>query len=162
LFVSLHFNDSTTGSGDGVETFYAQQKATFSDGGWTFVGLIQGKPEPVPMDQGASFAEAIQASVVAQLGVTDRGAKPRQLAVVRLTRCPAALVEGGFINNAAEARKLASEEYRERLAAAVSDGVVLYYQGTGNGTSEPRVGREVGVATTAIIGSQLHPHHPRE
>jgi N-acetylmuramoyl-L-alanine amidase len=128
LFVSIHFNDSTTGSGDGVETFYAQQKAAFSDDGWTFAGLIQGKSDPVPMDQGASFAAAIQASIVAELGVTDRGAKPRQLAVVRLTRCPAALVEGGFINNPAEARKLASEEYREKLAAAVSDGVVLYYQ----------------------------------
>jgi N-acetylmuramoyl-L-alanine amidase len=128
LFVSIHFNDSTTGSGDGVETFYAQQKAAFRDDGWTFASLIQGKPEPAPVDQGASFATSIQASIVGELGVTDRGAKPRQLAVVRLTRCPAVLVEGGFINNPAEARKLASPEYREKLATAVCDGVILYYQ----------------------------------
>jgi N-acetylmuramoyl-L-alanine amidase len=126
LFVSIHFNDSTTGSGDGVETFYAEQKAAFSDG-WTFAGLVQGRFEDVPPDQGASFATAIQQSVVTHLGVTDRGAKPRQLAVVRLTRCPAALVEGGFLNNPAEARKLAQPEYRERLAVAVADGIRNYH-----------------------------------
>ena len=66
--------------------------------------------------------------MVEQLGVTDRGAKPRQLAVVRLTRCPAVLVEGGFLNNPAEAKNLAREEYRERLASAVADGVAAYHQ----------------------------------
>ena len=45
---------------------------------------------------------------------------------MRLTRCPAVLVEGGFLNNAAEARKLATPEYREALAQAVADGVVTY------------------------------------
>lgn len=128
LFVSIHFNDNTTASGDGVETFYAQQKAAFSDDGWSLVGLFDGAAEAPPIDQGASFARSVQASMVAQLGVTDRGAKPRQLAVVRLTRCPAVLVEGGFLNNLSEAQKLAQGEYRERLAAAIADGVRSYMQ----------------------------------
>ena len=126
LFVSIHFNDNTTASGDGVETFYAQQKAAFSSDGWTLAGLFDGQAEPPPLDQGASFAQAVQASMVGHLGVTDRGAKPRQLAVVRLTRCPAVLVEGGFLNNPSEARKLAQDEYRERLATAISNGVAAY------------------------------------
>lgn len=126
LFVSIHFNDNTTASGDGVETFYAQQKAAFSDDGWTLAGLFQGHAEAPPLDQGASFAQAVQASMVESLKVTDRGAKPRQLAVVRLTRCPAVLVEGGFLNNPAEARKLARDDYREKLAAAITSGVAAY------------------------------------
>lgn len=128
LFVSIHFNDNTTASGDGVETFYAQQKAAFSDDGWSLVGLFDGATEAPPLDQGAAFARSVQASMVAQLGVTDRGAKPRQLAVVRLTRCPAVLVEGGFLNNPSEARKLGQDEYRERLAVAIADGVRTYMQ----------------------------------
>jgi N-acetylmuramoyl-L-alanine amidase len=111
-----------------VETFYAQQKAAFSTDGWSLAGLFEGEGEAPPLDQGESFARAVQASMVTQLGATDRGAKPRQLAVVRLTRCPAVLVEGGFLNNAAEARKLATPEYRERLASAVADGITAYIQ----------------------------------
>lgn len=130
LFVSVHFNDNTTASGDGVETFYAAQKAAFSDDGWSFAGLFERRPDGPPADQGASFARAIQASMVFQLGVTDRGAKPRQLAVVRLTRCPAALVEGGFLNNPAEARNLARDEYREALAVAIADGINAYWRET--------------------------------
>jgi N-acetylmuramoyl-L-alanine amidase len=126
LFVSIHFNASSTGGGDGVETFYAQQKAAFSGDGWTLARLFNSQAEGPPLDQGAGFAQAVQASMVARLGVTDRGAKPRQLAVVRLTRCPAVLVEGGFLNNPVEARKLATAAYREELAIAVADGVAGY------------------------------------
>jgi N-acetylmuramoyl-L-alanine amidase len=129
LFVSIHFNDNTTASGDGVETFYAGQKAAFSEDGWTLAGMFKSKPELPPEDQGAAFAQAVQASIVARLKVTDRGAKPRQFAVVRLTRCPAVLVEGGFLNNPAEARRLADPGYRTQLAAAIADGVQAYHRG---------------------------------
>jgi N-acetylmuramoyl-L-alanine amidase len=36
------------------------------------------------------------------------------------------LVEGGFLTNLAEARKIASPEYRERLAAAIVAGIQDY------------------------------------
>lgn len=128
LFLSIHFNDNPTAKGDGVETFYAEQKAPFSDDGWSFASMLDGRPQASPVDQGQGFARVVQAAMVAQLGATDRGAKPRQLAVVRLTRCPAILVEGGFLNNPGDARKLAREDYRELLATALAEGVGLYYR----------------------------------
>ncbi len=39
---------------------------------------------------------------------------------------PAALVEGGFLTNKEDISKLASEEYRGQIAAAVADGIVRY------------------------------------
>ncbi len=120
LFVSVHFNDNTTSSGDGVETFYAARKA-----GWLPASTGAESPEAMAC---ATFAQSVQASLVSALGVTDRGAKPRQLAVVRYARCPAVLVEGGFINNPAEARRLALPEYREIIATAIANGVVAYQQ----------------------------------
>jgi N-acetylmuramoyl-L-alanine amidase len=39
---------------------------------------------------------------------------------------PAVLIEGGFITNKDELSKLVSEEYRDQLAAAVTDGVLRY------------------------------------
>ena len=128
LFVSVHFNDNTTASGDGVETFYAGRKAAFSDDGWSLTGMFKSKPEAPPEDHGAAFAQTVQANIVSKLRVTDRGAKPRQFAVVRLTRCPAVLVEGGFLNNPAEARRLCEPAYREQLAAAIAGGVQDYHR----------------------------------
>ena len=128
LFISIHFNDSSTGAGEGVETFYAEQKDAFSDDGWSFAKIFRRRREAPPLDQGASFARSVQMSMVSNLSVADRGAKPRQLSVVRRTRCPAVLVEGGFLNNPADARKIAREDYRDRLAEAIADGTVLYYR----------------------------------
>jgi N-acetylmuramoyl-L-alanine amidase len=36
------------------------------------------------------------------------------------------LIEGGFITNKDELSKLASEDYRDQLAAAVADGILRY------------------------------------
>ena len=125
LFVSIHFNDSTTGSGDGVETFYASEKVVASSGGW-----FSKKVEPPPADNGAGFAQVVQSAIVSRLGVTDRGTKSRSFAVVRHTRCPAILVEGGFVNNPAESHKLREPAYREKLAGAIADGIAMYFQKT--------------------------------
>ena len=68
----------------------------------------------------------IQASLVLRLDAINRGIKSRELDVVRHTRCPAVLVEGGFINNALEARLISIGEYRQRIASAVAEGIMSY------------------------------------
>jgi N-acetylmuramoyl-L-alanine amidase len=130
LFVSIHFNDNTTASGDGIETFYAAQKAAW-----------------IPAALGGeecgccAFAQCVQTAVVAGLGATDRGARPRQLAVVRYARCPAVLVEGGFINNPWEARKVGQPEYREKLAASIAEGIAAFQ------FRREQAGRDARIAT---------------
>jgi N-acetylmuramoyl-L-alanine amidase len=126
LFVSIHFNDNATASGDGVETFYASAKTTSSDAGWSLAGWFTERPEPSPMDNGLGLARAVQNAVIAGVGAVDRGVKQANFAVVRLTRCPAVLVEGGFINNPVRARRIAMPEYRERLAEGIAEGVSEY------------------------------------
>jgi len=126
LFVSIHFNDNFSTAGEGVETFYASEKVAAAPEGWSFAGLFRRKPETPPADIGRGFAEAVQASVVGALKVTDRGAKPARYVVIRQTQCPAVLVEGGFINNPAQARLISRPAYREKLAAAIADGIAAY------------------------------------
>ena len=41
---------------------------------------------------------------------------------------PAALVEGGFITNKSDVTKLATTEYRQQIAMAISDGVHRYWE----------------------------------
>ena len=45
------------------------------------------------------------------------------------TRHPAVLVEGGFLTNTEDMNKLGTDEYREQIAAAISDGVARYREG---------------------------------
>jgi N-acetylmuramoyl-L-alanine amidase len=46
--------------------------------------------------------------------------------VVRHTKVPAILVEGGFLSNLFEARLIATPGYRDMIAAAVVEGVIQY------------------------------------
>jgi N-acetylmuramoyl-L-alanine amidase len=46
--------------------------------------------------------------------------------VIANVTSPAVLIEGGFITNKDELSKLASEDYRDQLAAAITDGIVRY------------------------------------
>ncbi len=126
LFVSIHFNDNTAAAGDGVETFYATDKIVPNNEGWSITGMFERRHEPPPADNGFAFAQCVQGAVVVGLDITDRGVKARDLAVVRYARCAAVLVEGGFLNNPREAKKLAQPAYRERLATAIAEGVAAY------------------------------------
>ncbi|HYR57660.1 MAG TPA: N-acetylmuramoyl-L-alanine amidase [Chthoniobacteraceae bacterium] len=122
VFVSIHFNHAYGGTG--IETFYASQKVV-PEAAWTWIGFFN-KPPPAPLDNGEALAGFIQASMVMRTDATNRGIRGRPLYVVRHTRCPAALVECGFISNAFEARLISNPEYRDRLARAIAEGVMSY------------------------------------
>ena len=92
---------------------------------WTWIGFFS-KPELPPGDNGEDLAGYIQTSLVTRTDAMNRGIKPRDLFVVRHTRCPAVLVEGGFLNNPLDARLLGNAEYLDRLAKAIAEGVLTY------------------------------------
>ena len=56
-------------------------------------------------------------------GVPRHGTFRRTFRVLVHTRCPAVLVELGFLSNPAEARQLADPTYRSKLAQAVANGI---------------------------------------
>lgn len=126
LFVSIHFNDNTGAAGQGVETFYPSDKELGPQPGWSFANLFKDKPEPPPADNGLAFAQAVQSAITGAMPVTDRGVKPARYAVIRRTRCPAVLIEGGFISNPAQAREIAKPTYRDKLAASIAEGIAGY------------------------------------
>ena len=124
VFLSIHFNHSPDSAATGVETFYASSKVP-PESAWTWIGLFS-KPEPATDDNGEDLAGYIQTSLVTRTDAANRGIKARELYVVRHTRCPAVLVEGGFINNALDARLIGNTDYRDRLATAIAEGVMTY------------------------------------
>jgi len=125
IFVSLHFNKSTNATASGIETYYASQKVA-PEPEWAFAGFFA-KPEPMAnVDTGENLAGYVQASLLNRTEAGNRGIKPQALYVVRHTRAPAVLVEGGFLSNPFEARLISTPEYRERLAGAIAEGVAEF------------------------------------
>ncbi len=100
-FVSIHgnsFPDSEKVTG--LETFF-YKKGTTSE----------------------RLADNILDEMVKSTGLRSLGAKERNLAVLRLTNMPATLLEYGFLTNPAEAKNLATEQYRQLLAEAIVLGL---------------------------------------
>lgn len=62
----------------------------------------------------------------ASTGMVNRGTRKADYRVLRLTKCPAVLVETGFLSNRLDARKLASDEYQLQCAVAISKGILEF------------------------------------
>jgi N-acetylmuramoyl-L-alanine amidase len=126
LFVSLHYNslypDMRT-KGIEVYTFPPAGQATSSerDG-------AEAESSPVNRFDGWSvvLAHAVHRELRAAMHTDDRGKKIKHLGVLRPLDCPGILVEGGFLSNEGEARRIQGSAYQEQLAAAVDAGIVAY------------------------------------
>ncbi len=124
IFVSIHFNQSSVESVDGIETYYADQKIPPATD-WTWVGFFN-HPEDNSLDSGENLAADMQSAMVSRMMLTNRGIKARSLYVVRHTRMPAVLVEGAFLSNKVENQLLRNDGYRDRIAEGLASGIVNY------------------------------------
>jgi N-acetylmuramoyl-L-alanine amidase len=127
LFVSLHFNATGKPAVSGVETYAftppwqpstsrselvdsdKKDYAAFKHGGWSTLA-----------------AYYIQRSLRDSLKVPDRGLKRARFTVLEDLQMPGVLVEGGFVTNALEGSNIGSAAYRERIAKAVVEGILVY------------------------------------
>jgi N-acetylmuramoyl-L-alanine amidase len=104
VFVSIHFNSAPREGANGIETYYYSR-------------------------QSASLAAALHAAVVQTAGTEDRHVRVRGYFVLRHTEIPAALVEGGFLTNEAEASRIAgSPAYRQQLADTIAAVLIRSYR----------------------------------
>ncbi|MBS3734053.1 MAG: N-acetylmuramoyl-L-alanine amidase [Phycisphaerae bacterium] len=76
--------------------------------------------------KGAGEASSTAAEVfdrhLGRIAAHSRGVRYADFRVLVRTTCPAALIELGYMSNAAEARQLADRAYQRRLAAAIAEG----------------------------------------
>jgi N-acetylmuramoyl-L-alanine amidase len=126
IFVSIHFNEDNQPVSSGVETYYAAHQITGGSFLASWLPFLWRALSESPNSESQNLAGSIQEALVARTRAVDRGTKAKQLFVIANVTSPAALVEGGFLTNKEDISKLASEEYREQVAAAVADGIVRY------------------------------------
>lgn len=102
LFISVHNNWMKDSTCQGTMTLYTD------------------KGDPKNLE----FAKIIHQELLSALGSTDRKViNRRDLVVLRETQMPAVLAEVGFISNSAERQRLEDNNYLDRAAQALADGV---------------------------------------
>jgi N-acetylmuramoyl-L-alanine amidase len=82
--------------------------------------------------QSIQLARCLKDSVVRALGWPDLGARYQNLALVRPTAMPAALVEVGFMINPDEYAKLIDSSVQSKAAEALFDGLLAYLKNGGD------------------------------
>jgi N-acetylmuramoyl-L-alanine amidase len=129
IFVSLHFNSSGTNPlANGVEVFCVPPHGAPPTGAEQASKRdLAAIPAHAVEAQSFSLANAVQHAMVGRLGMTDRGVKRAGFAVLRLSKNPSILVEGGFLSNEQDAKKIANAAWRDRLADAIVDGISSYH-----------------------------------
>ena len=126
LYLSIHFNAAPE-SISGVETYSLAPQFMLS------AGFEQGDDMTKVAFPGNRFdyanlllGEQLHRAMIAGLKTPDRGYKHARQAVLRLLDCPGALVECAYLSNDAEARRVATPEYREQIAESLAAGVQNY------------------------------------
>lgn len=105
LFLSIHLNAFPSRSSSGAQTFYTNR-------------YLENK----------QAAEFIQQEIIRNLENTSRQPSVIQnIYLMANATKPGALVEIGFISNAAERQNLIQESYQEKIAAAVYKGILRYF-----------------------------------
>ena len=126
VFISIHFDDAARSAATGVETYYAAHQISNSTRVLSWLPFLQRTALESANLESQSLAAFIQEALVTHTQAVNRGTSPQQFFVIANVRHPAVLVEGGFLTNAEEKNKLATGDYREQIAAAISDGVMHY------------------------------------
>jgi len=123
LFLSLHFNSLAPDQRPvGLATFCLTPAGLPSNitRGYPVI-LFQSFPNNGFDTQNVQLAEALQRSLLHATGLEDRGVnRARFIGVLRGQRRPSVLIEAGFLSNPREARRIASPDFRQKLAEAVA------------------------------------------
>lgn len=102
LFISMHANSFNENS-KGIETYSYQSTGTAAD-----------------------IAKLVQARLVANLGLTNRGHKTAGYYVLKYNNKPAILIEAAFITNPTEEALLKSPAFQEKVAKSVIEALAQY------------------------------------
>src|SRR6266487_2423182 len=128
IFVSIHFNATDrdpNATGFEIFSFTPRGAPSTSDSSLTLSSLDMQAGSTVDT-QSMALSSCIYHSLLGHIPEFDRGIKRARFAVLRLTRVPAVLIEGGFLTERGECKLIAQKEWRTKLAHAIGVGIESY------------------------------------
>jgi N-acetylmuramoyl-L-alanine amidase len=124
LFVSLHFNSAPGNKAvQGSEVYCLTPEGTVSSNGGSAAMAYAGHDQS---SENILLAYLVQKSFVKSLGVDDRSVKRAQFEVLLSLKCPGILIEGGYMTNPNESKRIYDATYRKKMALAIVDGILAY------------------------------------
>lgn len=102
VFISIHNNSLPKAQGTGTETYYFREDSL-------------------------ELAQYIHKALISKLGLPDGGVRRRGFYVIKNSPCPSVLIEGAYMSNPEEEKLLASEDFRQKIAEAVVEGLKQYF-----------------------------------
>lgn len=147
LFVSIHCNAAENRTRHGVETYVldttkdeiasrvaARENATSQAATAELGSILASMRLANQASHSTHLAELLQKAATASLrakytDITDGGVHPAGFYVLVGARMPAVLFETSYVSNPSEETRLASEDYRERLADAIVNAIRAYRDG---------------------------------
>ena len=147
LFVSIHANSSRDSAARGVETYYlnftsspealevaARENAVSEKSIYELQDLVKKIALKEKIEESREFAWDVQQSLHSGLAVKspsirDRGVKKAPFIVLIGANMPSILAEISFVSNPTDERRLATSEYRQRIAESLYRGIAKYVNG---------------------------------
>ncbi|HKV94868.1 MAG TPA: N-acetylmuramoyl-L-alanine amidase [Candidatus Angelobacter sp.] len=144
LFISIHANSSSDSSARGVETYYlnfttradalevaARENAVSEQSIHELQDLVKKIALKEKIGESREFAADVQHSLYAGLSarspsLRNRGVKKAPFVVLIGANMPSILAEIAFVSNPEDAKKLKTNEYRQRIAESLYKGVAKY------------------------------------
>ncbi|MEA4988360.1 MAG: N-acetylmuramoyl-L-alanine amidase [Anaerovorax sp.] len=106
LFISIHQNSFEDPSIRGMEVWYNEEKTI---GG----------------EESRNLAKKIEETISTDIEIVSRGVvEDHDLQVLRQTEMPAVLIEIGYVTNLEDRRLIFSEDYQQKVAEYIAEGVV--------------------------------------
>jgi N-acetylmuramoyl-L-alanine amidase len=147
LFVSIHANSSRDPAARGVETYYlnftsspealevaARENAVSEKSIYELQDLVKKIALKEKIEESREFAWDVQQSLHSGLAlkspaIRDRGVKKAPFIVLIGANMPSILAEISFVSNPADEHRLATSEYRQRIAESLYRGIAKYVNG---------------------------------
>lgn len=149
LFVSIHVNASTSRSTNGSKTFFLSEAKTNEDRATEMLEnealkyesegktsqdkaeislILQDMAQNEYLRESQDLSMFIQRELADINGLKDLGLGQANFAVLRRSYMPAALVETAFISNQQDEQKLNTPAFRNKLAGAITKGIIKYVE----------------------------------
>ncbi|MEY2495842.1 MAG: N-acetylmuramoyl-L-alanine amidase [Verrucomicrobiota bacterium] len=128
VFVSIHFNATDANrEATGFEIFSLTPRGAPSTADdWLALSFANMQAGSAVDAQSFELSAVVYHSMLGHIPEFDRGIKRARFAVLRHTKIPAILIEGGFVTEAGDSKRIADPAWRKQLAESICVGLESY------------------------------------
>lgn len=143
IFISVHFNASIEKKSHGFETYYLDNhtdkvikkvedienrdlKGEEKIINKILIDLVIEKTAPSSKKLATFIHGSLDKKITKKFSMKNRSIRPGLFYVLALSKRPGVLIEGGFMTNAKELKKIQSDKYLDDYAASIAEGIINY------------------------------------